>query len=50
MGRCPSGSAAFDREFAWALITLDGAHTPMLHAVFVDGPDQIQTGMRVQIL
>jgi hypothetical protein len=35
---------------AWALITLDGADTPMLHAVFVDGPSDMSTGMRVQIV
>ena len=33
--------------FAWALIRLDGADTPMLHAV--DAPhDEMHTGMRVQ--
>ncbi|MCB0994993.1 MAG: OB-fold domain-containing protein [Acidimicrobiales bacterium] len=37
----------WDRPFAWALIRLDGAATPMLHAVLVDGPEQMATGMRV---
>jgi uncharacterized OB-fold protein len=36
------------KPFAFALITLDGATAPLLHAVEVDGPDQISTGMRVQ--
>jgi uncharacterized protein len=37
----------FDRPFAWAMVRLDGADTPMLHAV--DAPrDQLRTGMRVK--
>lgn len=36
-----------DRPFAWAMILLDGADTPMLHAV--DAPkDAMATGMRVR--
>jgi len=33
--------------FAWALITLDGADTGMLHAVEAAGPDALATGARV---
>jgi len=33
--------------FAWALITLDGADTAMLHAVRAGGPDELSTGTRV---
>lgn len=33
--------------FAWALIKLDGADVPLLHAVAADGPDSISTGTRV---
>ena len=33
--------------FAWALITLDGADTAMLHAVTAPGPDDVSTGARV---
>ena len=36
-----------DTPFAWALIRLDGADTALLHAVKVDGPADIETGMRV---
>lgn len=36
-----------DKPFAWALITLDGADTAMLHAVAVDSPADISTGLRV---
>lgn len=37
----------FDRPFAWAFIKLDGADTPILHAV--DAPhDQMAVGMRVR--
>ncbi len=39
----------FEQPFAWALIRLDGADTPMLHAVFVNGADAMATGMRVQV-
>ncbi|WP_370290340.1 Zn-ribbon domain-containing OB-fold protein [Nocardioides sp.] len=38
----------FDRPFAFALITLDGADTPFLHAVDVASPDEIRTGLRVR--
>jgi uncharacterized OB-fold protein len=37
------------RGFAWALVKLDGADTPMLHAVDVASADQISTGMRVRV-
>lgn len=37
----------FDSPFAWALVRLDGADTPILHAVLVDGPESMGTGMRV---
>lgn len=48
-GGPPRSQQPFDRDVAWALITLDGADTPMLHAVFVAGPDHMSTGMRVRI-
>lgn len=44
----PVKGQPFDRPFAFALVTLDGADAPMLHAVDVAGPDEIQTGMRVR--
>lgn len=44
----PVSGQPFDRPFAFALVTLDGAHTPMLHAVDVGSPDEIETGMRVR--
>jgi uncharacterized OB-fold protein len=37
------------RPFAWALITLDGADTPLLHAVDAGTPDAISTGARVHV-
>lgn len=37
------------RGFAWALIKLDGADTPMLHAVDAGSAEKMSTGMRVQI-
>lgn len=44
----PRPQQPFDRPFAWALIRLDGADTPLLHAVLVDDPSQIRTGLRVR--
>jgi uncharacterized protein len=35
--------------FAWALIRLDGATTPMIHAVSAKSPDEIRTGSRVKV-
>jgi uncharacterized protein len=46
----PVAAQPFGRPFAWALITLDGADTPMLHAVDAAGPEKISTGMRVRIV
>jgi hypothetical protein len=43
----PRPNQPFDAPFAWALITLDGADTPMLHAVRAE-PDALSTGMRVR--
>ena len=45
----PVPGQPFDRPFAFALVTLDGADAPFLHAVDVDSPDRIETGMRVQV-
>ncbi len=44
----PVAGQPFDRPFAFALVTLDGADAPMLHAVDVTSPDQISSGMRVR--
>ena len=41
----PLAGQPLQRPFAWALIRLDGADTPMLHAV---DADQVVTGMRVR--
>ncbi|MEM7142338.1 MAG: OB-fold domain-containing protein [Actinomycetota bacterium] len=48
-GGDPRPQQPFDQPVAWALITLDGTDTPMLHAVLVDGPEAMSTGMRVQL-
>ena len=45
----PVAGQPFDRPFAFALVLLDGADTPMLHAVDVDDPAQMSTGMRVRV-
>lgn len=45
----PLEGQPLDRPFAWALIRLDGADTPMLHAVDVPSSDSMSSGMRVQV-
>ena len=45
----PVKDQPFDRPFAFALVTLDGADAPFLHALDVTSPDQVETGMRVRI-
>lgn len=43
----PLPGQPLDQSFAWALILLDGADTPMLHAVKADAAAEIKTGDRV---
>jgi uncharacterized OB-fold protein len=43
----PLEGQPLDRPFAWALIKLDGADTPLLHAVDVGAAESISTGARV---
>ncbi|MDA3628400.1 OB-fold domain-containing protein [Saccharopolyspora sp. WRP15-2] len=45
----PIEGQPLQHPFAWAFVLLDGADTPMLHAVDVGSPDAIRTGMRVQV-
>ncbi|GAA1031404.1 OB-fold nucleic acid binding domain-containing protein [Virgisporangium ochraceum] len=45
----PIDGQPLDRPFAWALIRLDGADTPMLHAVDADAKEAMRTGMRVRV-
>ena len=45
----PVAGQPFDRPFAFALVTLDGADVPMLHALDASSPDEVSTGMRVQV-
>jgi uncharacterized OB-fold protein len=35
--------------FAWALVKLDGADTPMLHALDAGSPEDVRSGMRVRV-
>jgi uncharacterized OB-fold protein len=44
----PLADQPLDRPFAYALVRLDGADTPLLHAVDVASPNDIRTGMRVR--
>jgi hypothetical protein len=43
----PLEGQPLDRPFAWAMIKLDGADTPLLHAVAAASSDAISTGARV---
>jgi uncharacterized protein len=43
----PTEQHPLDVPFAFALVRLDGASTPLLHAVAADGPDAMSNGMRV---
>jgi len=45
----PTVGQPLDRPFAWALIVLDGADVPVLHAVDAGSPDRIGTGSRVKV-
>ncbi|HWS38561.1 MAG TPA: OB-fold domain-containing protein, partial [Actinoplanes sp.] len=45
----PREGQPLGHPFAWALILLDGAGTPLLHAVDTGSPDKIKTGLRVRI-
>ena len=45
----PLEGQPLDRPFAWALIKLDGADTPLLHAVDAESSDAISTGARVHV-
>jgi hypothetical protein len=45
----PRAKAPLDRPFAWALIRLDGADTPMLASVDAGAESAMRTGMRVRV-
>ena len=45
----PLEGQPLDRPFAWALIKLDGADTPLLHVVDAGSSDAINTGARVHV-
>jgi hypothetical protein len=45
----PLAGQPLDHPFAWALIKLDGADVPLLHAVDAGSSDAISTGARVHV-
>lgn len=45
----PVKGQPLDRPFAFALVLLDGADAPLLHALDAGSPDAVSTGMRVRI-
>jgi hypothetical protein len=44
----PRHHQPLDRPFSYALIRLDGVHTPMLHAVDAGDESRMRTGLRVR--
>lgn len=44
----PREQQPFTAPFAWALILLDGADTPLVHGVRADDPGALATGLRVR--
>jgi uncharacterized OB-fold protein len=44
----PLPGQPLDHPFAWVLVKLDGADTALLHALDVNSPDDVSTGMRVR--
>ena len=45
----PVAGQPLDKPFAFALVTLDGADVPLLHALDVASADEVETGMRVRV-
>jgi len=45
----PRSSHPFQHPFAWAMIKLDGADVPMVHAVDAGSEENMSTGMRVAV-
>ncbi|MBV9831118.1 MAG: OB-fold domain-containing protein [Marmoricola sp.] len=45
----PVKAQPLDRPFAFVLVTLDGADTPLFHALDVPSADDVETGMRVRV-
>src|SRR6195952_5832226 len=45
----PVQDQPLDRPFAFALVQLDGSDVPLLHAVDVTSPAEMETGMRVKV-
>jgi hypothetical protein len=45
----PLEGQPLDRPFAWVFVRLDGADTCLLHALDVDSPAEVSTGMRVAV-
>lgn len=46
----PLDKHPLDKPFAWALIQLDGADTPMLHAIAAPNEEAMSTGMKVSVV
>ncbi|MQW75032.1 DNA-binding protein [Nocardioides sp. dk4132] len=45
----PVAGQPLQRPFAFVLVRFDGADAPFLHALDVESPDQVSTGMRVRV-
>ena len=47
--QAPRPQSPWDSPHALAMIKLEGADTPILHAVLADGPESLKVGMKVRI-
>ena len=45
----PRPQSPWDSPHALAMIKLEGADTPIMHAVLADGPEALEVGMKVRI-
>lgn len=45
----PLAGQPLEHPFGWAMVLLDGADTPLLHAVDVGSKDRMHTGLRVRV-
>ena len=45
----PRAQSPWNTPHALAMIQLEGADTPLLHAVLVDSPDSLEVGMHVRL-
>lgn len=45
----PRETHPLSSPFAWVMVQLDGASTALIHALEIDTPESVHTGMRVRV-